>query len=135
MARAFARLAEPVDLVCSSPKSHARETAAILARALARRPARVLEQLAPRASPANLLAALSAMVHGEGGIALVGHHRQFKSLLDRLGVKRHELRLHRGSIVRVDVDAMPLPHACIPRFCLASTGKLEDVFVGLRKAS
>jgi phosphohistidine phosphatase SixA len=134
MARAFARLGEPIDVVCSSPKSHAQDTAQILSRALGRRPALVLEALAPRGSPESLLRALAAFTTGESqGIALVGHKRQFTSLLERLGVGKRELPLPKGSIVRVDIDATPIAHACIPRFRLQpSTGTIEDAFLGLR---
>ena len=137
LARAFARLGEPVGLVCTSPKSHARETAEILARALGQRPALVLEELAPRGCADSLLLALASLLeHGRGGIALVGHSRHFKTLLARLGVGRHEVRLRKGSVVRIDIDATPAPHACIPRFRLRrSNGEMRDAFVGLRKAS
>jgi phosphohistidine phosphatase SixA len=136
MARAFARLGEPIGLVCTSPKSHARETAEILSRALGRRPAVVLDELAPRASADALLFALAAFAGEHEGIALVGHNRHFKMLLERLGVERHEVRLRKGTVVRIDVDATPAPRACIPRFRLrASTGEVCDAFIGLRKAS
>jgi phosphohistidine phosphatase SixA len=135
MARAFARLREPIDIVCTSPKSHAQETAEILSRALGRRPALSLEALAPRASPEALLRALAAVRCQSEGIALVGHNRNFRNLLERLGVGKRELLFRKGSIVRVDIDATPAPHACVPRFRLRpSTGEIEDVFVGLRRA-
>jgi len=74
LARAFARLGEPIALVCTSPKSHARETAEILARALGRRPALVLDELEPRASADSLLVALAALrpSNGEMRDAFVG---------------------------------------------------------------
>src|SRR5690242_489401 len=66
-ARAFAQLEEPVELVCTSPRPAARETARLFVRALRRKSLVVLEELSPRASADSLLAALAARAHGREG--------------------------------------------------------------------
>ena len=53
-ARAFANLEEPLDLICSSSKPHARQTAKLLARALERDDVVELHELSPRVPPASL---------------------------------------------------------------------------------
>jgi phosphohistidine phosphatase SixA len=133
MARRFAHLGEPIDLVCTSPRSHAKETAALLSVAMGRPAALALEALAPRASVDALFTALETVAgRGSEGIVLVGHHRQFKRLLTRLGVHSGELPLRKGAIVRVDVDGVLAPSVCVPRFRLRpSTGDVEDAFIGL----
>ena len=135
-ARAFAKLEEPLDLICSSVKPHARQTAKLLARALEREDVVELRELSPRVPPASLLRALAERVREGAGIALIGHRRQLRELLAKLGLRDGEIRLRKGSILRVDVDAMPEPRACVPRFRLHhSASEPEDAFLGLRRAS
>jgi phosphohistidine phosphatase len=135
-ARAFAKLEEPLDLICSSSRPHARQTANLLARALERDDVVELRELSPRVPPASLLRALAERVRAGTGIALVGHRRQLRGLLAKLGLRDGELRLRKGSILRVDVDTMPRPRACVARFRLHdSASEPEDAFLGLRRAS
>ena len=135
-ARAFAKLEEPLDLICSSSKPHARQTAKLLARALERDDVVELHELSPRVPPASLLRVLAEHARDGGGIALVGHRRQLRGLLAKLGLPDAELRLRKGSILRVDVDTVPRPRACVARFHLHdSASEPEDAFLGLRRAS
>jgi phosphohistidine phosphatase SixA len=135
-ARAFAKLEEPLDLICSSSKPHARQTAKLLARALERDDVVELHELSPRVPPASLLRALAEHARDGSGIALIGHRRQLRGLLARLGLRDGELRLRKGSILRVDVDTVPRPRACVARFRLHdSASEPEDAFLGLRRAS
>jgi phosphohistidine phosphatase len=133
-ARAFAHLGEPIDRICSSPKPHAHQTAAILARALRRDDVVKLDELSPRGSLRRLLRALSALAADGDGIALVGHKGQLRDLLAALGLRKRDLPLRKGSMVRLDVDALPKPRVCIPRFRFRpAAGQLEDAFLGLRR--
>ena len=136
VARAFAELEEPIDLICASPKRPARQTAEILARSLDHDEVVVLEELAPRASAASLLRALAARAGDLDGIALVGHKRQLRGLLVALGLRKRELPLRKGAVLRIDVDTLARPRATVPRFRLcASAGELRDAFCGLRRVA
>ena len=136
VARAFAELEEPLDLLCASPAANALETARILESSVDQDDVLVLEELSPRASPRSLLRALSAEAADHDGIALVGHKRQFQELLTMFGVRKSELPLRKGAIVRIDVDSLPRPRVCIPRFRLRpSAGELRDAFCGLRRVA
>ena len=133
-ARAFAHLEEPIDLICTSGKRHARQTADILARALDRNDVVELDELSRPGSTASLLRTLAARAGDGDGVALVGGKRRLRELLGALGLGKRELPLRRGSVLRIDVDALPHPRACIARFRLRpAAGELEDAFVGLRK--
>ena len=132
VARAFAELEEPLDLLCASPAANALETARILESSVDQDDVLVLEELSPRASPRSL----SAEAADHDGIALVGHKRQFQELLTMFGVRKSELPLRKGAIVRIDVDSLPRPRVCIPRFRLRpSAGELRDAFCGLRRVA
>ena len=136
VARAFAELEEPLDLICASPVQNALETARILQSSMDHDDILVFDELSPRASPGSLLRALSAEARDEEGIALVGHKRQFRKLLAMLGLRKGELPLRKGAIVRIDVDRLSRPRVCIPRFRLRpSAGELEDAFCGLRRVA
>jgi phosphohistidine phosphatase SixA len=136
VARAFAELEEPLDLICVSPEPHALETARILTSSLDHDDVLVLDELLPRAAPGLLLRALSADAGDHDGIVLVGHKRQFQRLLATFGLRKDELPLRKGAIVRIDVDSLSRPHVCIPRFRLRpSAGELQDAFCGLRRVA
>jgi phosphohistidine phosphatase SixA len=136
VARAFAELEEPIDLICSSPKPHARQTADILARSLDHDDVIVLDELAPRASAGPLLRALAGRCADRDGIALVGHKRQLQELLAAFGVRKGEIPMRKGAVLRIDVDGLARPRACIPRFRLRpSAGELQDAFCGLRRVA
>jgi phosphohistidine phosphatase len=136
VARAFAELEEPIDLICSSPRLHARQTADILARSLDHDDVIVLDELAPRASAGSLLRALAGHCSDRDGIALVGHKRQLQELLAAFGLRKGELPMRKGAVLRIDVDGLARPRACIPRFRLRpSAGELQDAFCGLRRVA
>jgi phosphohistidine phosphatase SixA len=127
-------LGEPIDRICSSPKRHARQTAAILAAALQRCGIVHLAELARGGSPCRLLRALAGLGGDGDGIALVGHKSQLRELLSALGIGNRELPLRKGSVLRLDVDALAEPRVCIPRFRVRpGAGQLEDAFLGLRR--
>jgi len=135
-ARAFAELEEPVHLICTGCKPHVKETARLLSRDLGLGEAVELEELSPRAPPAALLRAIGKRCSDGDGVVLVGHGRQLRRLLASFGLRKGELPLRKGWIVRLDVDALPRPRACVPRFRVRPTaGKMEDAFLGMRKAS
>jgi len=136
MADAFAQLEEPIELICAGSKSHVQETAAMLARSLGQRDVAVLEELSSHARAAALLRVLAAHIGGSEGVVLVGNGRQLHELLRVLGIEKNEIRLRKGSIVRIDVDALPRPRLCIPRFRVRpSAADPADAFVGMRRAS
>lgn len=136
VARAFAELEEPVDLICSSPKPHARQTAEILARSLDHDEVVVLDELSARASASDLLRVLAARSADRDGIALVGHKRQLRELLAVFGLRKGELPLRKGAVLRIDIDGLARPRACVPRFRLrSSAGELQDAFCGMRRVA
>jgi phosphohistidine phosphatase len=136
VARAFAELEEPVDLICASPKQYARETAEILARSLDQEEVLVLDELSPREPARALLRALASRAADCDGIAIVGHKRQLRELLSALGLRKRELPLRKGGVLRIDVDRLARPRASVPRFRLRrSAGELRDAFCGLRKVA
>jgi phosphohistidine phosphatase SixA len=136
VARAFAELEEPVHLVCTGRKPHVKETAGLLAQGLGLREVVELHELSSRTAPAPLLRAIGLRSSDGEGVILVGHGRQLRRLLACFGLRRHELPLRKGSIVRLDVDALPRPRACVPRFRLRATaGEPVDAFLGMRRAS
>jgi len=135
-ARAFAELEEPVHLICTGRKPHVKETAKLLARVLDLGEAVELDELSSRARPASLLRAIGLRSSDGDGVILVGHGRQLRRLLASFGLRKRELPLRRGWIVRLDVDALPRARACVPRFRVRPTpGEPEDTFLGVRKAS
>lgn len=136
VARAFAELEEPVDLICASPKIYARETAEILARSLGHDEVLVLDELSPRASTDSLLRTLAARAGHREGIAVVGHKRQLRQLLAAFGLRKRELPLRKGAVLRIDVDKLDRPRASVPRFRLRpSAGELCDAFCGLKRVA
>jgi phosphohistidine phosphatase SixA len=135
-ARTFAELEEPVHLICTGRKPHVKETARLLARGLGLGETVELDELSSRASPASLLRAIGLRCSDEDGVVLVGHARQLRRLLASLGLRKRELPLRKGSILRLDVDRLPRPRACVPRFRVRPTAsEPEDTFLGVRKAS
>jgi phosphohistidine phosphatase len=136
VARAFAELEEPIDLICSSPKRYARQTADIFARSIDHDEVLLLDELSPSSSARSLLRALAEHAGGREGIALVGHKRQFRRVLSALGLRKRELPLRKGAVLRIDVDALSRPRASVPRFRMRpSAGDLRDAFSGLRRVA
>ena len=135
VAGAFAHLEEPVQLICAGGKPHVLETARVLARMLGRSDVVEVEELSSRAGADALLMAVS--VHGGGRTASRSSATAGSStILRALGIEEGEIRLRKGSIVRVDVDALPRPRRCIARFRVrASATEPADAFLGTRRAS
>jgi phosphohistidine phosphatase len=123
-ARAFARLEEEVELVCTSPVLRAVQTAELLAGALGHDEVRVLEELRRNGGVESLLARLSTLQ--VRSVALVGHRRLLKELAVILsGVALGEaarVRFKRGAIARIDVRKMSADSGA-PRWWLAPSGK------------
>ena len=123
-ARAFARLGEEVELVCTSPVLRAVQTAELLAAALGHDEVRVLEELRRSGGIGPLLAKLSTLE--VRSVALVGHRRLLKELAVTLsGVALGEaarVRFKRGAIARIDVRRMSADSGA-PRWWLAPSGK------------
>ena len=107
-ARAFAGMAEPVDVIYTSPLVRAVQTAEILAGALRLGQVRVLEELRFEHPPKAVVGELSRRVQDGQAVALVGHEPQMSGLLRLLaGLDDQRLDVRKGSILRVDVDGLP----------------------------
>jgi phosphohistidine phosphatase len=118
-ARAFAKRAGRLDLVLTSPLVRAVQTAEILASEDDPREVGVLEELDPRFDVESLRGAIAKRVGKAESIAIVGHEPQLSSLLSALsGVPQGDLDLKKGSIVRVDVDALADGDSVDPRWWL-----------------
>jgi phosphohistidine phosphatase len=102
-ARAFAKLGERVDLLCTSPLVRAVQTAEILAGALELDQVAVLEEL--RADvPVERLLDRTAQLDAKR-VALVGHDPQLSGAAAALGgVEPARIDFLKGAIVRFDVD-------------------------------
>lgn len=105
IARTFARMDEPVDVICTSPALRAVQTAEVLAAAVGSERVRVLDELRPGGTPEPLLGPLRDL--DARSVALVGHERQLAALATLLTgavlMESARLRLRHGSIVRIDV--------------------------------
>jgi phosphohistidine phosphatase len=106
-ARGLARLGVSVDVMLSSPMVRARQTAEIVAGALAPRPSLVnAESLAPDGSFTAVIADLEKHVR-KTRLALVGHEPGIGELAARLIGSRHAIEFKKGAICRIDLTAIP----------------------------
>ena len=106
-ARGLARLGVSVDVVLSSPLVRARQTAEIVASALAPRPTLAnAESLAPDGSFAAVIADLEKHVR-KTRLALVGHEPGIGELAARLIGSRHAIEFKKGAVCRIDLTAIP----------------------------
>ena len=106
-ARGLARLGVSVDVVLSSPLVRARQTAEIVAGALAPRPSLVnVDSLAPDGSYAALVADLEKYVR-KTRVAIVGHEPAIGELAARLIGSRHGIEFKKGAVCRIDIDDLP----------------------------
>jgi len=106
-ARGLARLDVALDLVLSSPLVRARQTADIVAAALASRPPIVtIDSLAPGSGYAALIADLEKHAK-RTRIALVGHEPGLGEIAARLIGSRHGIEFKKGAICRIDIDEIP----------------------------
>lgn len=101
-AKRFARLGEPVRLICTSPLLRAAQTAELLAAAVGLDEVQVLDELRPDAAVDPLLARLAEI--GAPSAALIGHKRLLRELAASLAhVDAGRIRFRRGAIARIDV--------------------------------
>jgi phosphohistidine phosphatase len=118
-ARAFGKRGNRLDLVLTSPLVRAVQTAEILADAADPEEVAVLEELDPRVGVESLRTAVAKRAGKADAVAIVGHEPQLSSLLAALsGVSQSDLDLKKGSIVRIDVDAMTDGNSVDPRWWL-----------------
>ena len=120
-ARAFAKLGERIDLLCTSPLVRAVQTAEILAEALLLEEVAVLEELRPEVPVQTLLERVSALQAKH--VALVGHDPQMTGVAAALGgVDPARIDFPKGAIVRIDADA-PAAGKAQPRWWLDAGDK------------
>jgi len=102
-ARAFAKLGDRVDLLCTSPLVRAVQTAELLADALDLDEVCVLEELRPEVPVQRLLERAAELPAKR--VALVGHDPQLSGAAAALGsVEPARVDFPKGAIVRFDVD-------------------------------
>jgi phosphohistidine phosphatase len=95
------------DIVLTSPLVRARQTAEVLAQALAPRTAVTeLAALAPGGAAAATASAL-AEYSRHGAIALVGHEPDLGQLAARLIGTRAAIPFKKGAVCRIDMEALP----------------------------
>lgn len=115
-ARAFAKLGERIDLLCTSPLVRAVQTAEILAEALELDEAAVLEELRPEVPVQRLLERVAGIA--EKRIALVGHDPQISGTVAALAnLEPARIEFRKGAIVRLDVED-PVGRNAEPRWLL-----------------
>ena len=106
-AAGLAALGVRFDLVLTSPLVRARQTADVLAQALAPRTAVTeLPALAPGGTASATASAL-AEYSRYAAIALVGHEPDLGQLAARLIGTRAAIPFKKGSVCRIDVEALP----------------------------
>jgi phosphohistidine phosphatase len=120
LAKAFARLGEPPDLIFTSPLVRAVQTAELLAGAIGRDDVGVLEQLEPQVPAAELFAEVGRRAKDGQSVALVGHDPQMSAAVAlAAGLAPQEamrIDFRKGSIIRIDVKALPKTQPSQPRW-------------------
>jgi phosphohistidine phosphatase len=102
-ARAFAKLGERIDVLCTSPLVRAVQTAEILADALELDEISVLEELRPEV-PVQRLLERAATLEAKR-LALVGHDPQLSGAAAALGkIEPARVDFPKGAIIRFDAD-------------------------------
>jgi phosphohistidine phosphatase len=102
--RGLASLNIVVDLVLTSPLVRARETAAILASGLGRRPIEEIDALAPGGRHAALVEVLAYQAKKCPRLALVGHEPDLGELVMRLLAANGTVKFKKGAVCAIDVD-------------------------------
>ena len=116
-ARAFAKLGDRIELLCTSPLVRAVQTAEILADALELDEVTVLEELRPDVPVQQLLQRVAQL--DAKRVALVGHDPQLSGTAAALGaVEPARIDFPKGAIVRIDADD-PAARKAEPRWWLA----------------
>jgi phosphohistidine phosphatase len=136
LARAFARLNEPIDQLFTSPLPRAVQTAEILAGALKQSGVGILESLRPTAQPETMLLELSKKANKDAlAIGLVGHDPQMTLLVSLLGgaAREVEIDFKKGAIVRIDVSDLS-GKAGAPQYWLKPKSRILAKGLPLAKA-
>lgn len=98
------------DQVLTSPLVRTRQTADVVAQALAPRGAVVtIDALAPGGTPAAVMAALAQHAR-QGSIAVVGHEPDLGQLAARLIGAKAPIPFKKGAVCRIDLDTLPPTH-------------------------
>lgn len=106
-ARGLEQLGVTFGVILSSPLVRARQTAEIVAEALAIRPEIiVVDSLSPEGSYADVMADLVKQP-ARRAIALVGHEPNIGELAARLAGSRHAFAFKKGGVCRIDVESIP----------------------------
>jgi phosphohistidine phosphatase len=106
-ARGLAELGVHVDEVLTSPLTRARQTAQILASALAGTPPVTdLPSLVPDSEPADVVADLERFSR-RSSLALVGHEPSISALASALIGARGGIPFKKGAVCRIDVPFLP----------------------------
>jgi phosphohistidine phosphatase len=106
-ARGMERLGVRFDIVITSPLVRTRQTAELVAAAFDPRPHIVnSESLAPGGTHASIIAELQKYER-RSHIGIVGHEPGIGELAARLIGARHVITFKKGSVCRIDVDALP----------------------------
>jgi phosphohistidine phosphatase len=136
LARAFARLGEPLDMLFTSPLPRAVQTAEILAGALEQSNVGILESLKPSVQPEALFQELAKKAKDAQAIGLVGHDPQMTLLVSLLGNVPREAQIDfkKGSIVRIDVGDLATGKPSEPRYWLKPKSRVLAKGLPLAKA-
>ena len=135
LSRAFARLGEPLDFIFSSPLVRAVQTAEILAGSCRLAEIGILDELRPEGPVGKLLAEAGRRVKDDQAIALVGHDPQMTALVAALGdAKDVAIEFRKGSIVRIDVGALPSARPSSPRWWLKPRSRTLAKGLPIRKS-
>jgi len=135
LARAFARLGEPIDHVYSSPLVRAVQTAEILLAALKQDDLEVLAALRPESSVGGLLVELASRVKDGESVAVVGHDPLLTMLVAALGnVPRDRVEFRKGSVVRFDLAALAPGKPAKPQWWLRPKTREQVPGLPLKKA-
>ena len=106
-ARGLDRLGVTLDVVVTSPLVRTKQTAELVAVAVNPRPPIVsAESLAPGGTYQEILADLEKQSR-RTRIAIVGHEPGIGEFAARLIGSRHSIPFKKGSVCRIDVDALP----------------------------
>lgn len=134
-AKAFARLGEPLDHIFSSQLVRAVQTAEILVSAVKGDEVGILDELRPDVGVGKLLAEVGRRVKDEEAVALVGHDPQMTALVAVMGNagKDAELDFRKGSIVRIDVGALPSARPSHPRWWMKPKSRTLEKGLPLRR--
>ena len=106
-ARALEALGVGFDVIITSPRVRARQTADVLAESFKSKPAVTLsDSLAPAGTPTAVMQDITKHAR-RARIALVGHEPNIGELAARLIGARSPLEFKKGAICRIDFEVLP----------------------------